>query len=488
MEVISRASKKIMDLWSPGKPKETVYRLFSYVLKMECEDGVLLENAVTGELLLLNPQEAEQLNGLPCAYDAWMDRLIEKRFIIEESLKDASIVDGLRRACRLTENSRNITGYTILPTSACNARCFYCYECDYPHIAMSKETADKAVEFIAAHCGEKKKISIGWFGGEPLLGIERMNQIVDGLTERGIAYASSIISNGYYFTEDTVKIAKEKWNLTNAQITLDGREEIYNQTKAYVNPEENPYKRVISNIGHLAAAGIRVSIRLNLGLHNYDELALLLKELAQTFPDKKLIRPYVAVLFEDMGFVPFHAEGGQLEQLYIRRAELKNLIGELGFGGHGVSGRMGKDGLPSLRPVHCMADNDRSLVINPQGRFAKCEHYTFEMMVGDLDNGITDPAMQKEWKTTRYFEQCRECVFYPICVKLKNCAPERNCTKYDVDDKTGEARAAMRNAYSAWQKRKAEAEQKKADEMNAAAEAAEQEDEEDEVPVSDENC
>ena len=113
---------------------------------------------------------------------------------------------------------------------------------------MSEETGFKVVEFIADHCGKNRKVTLDWFGGEPTLGIERIDQISRGLREKQIRFTSLMISNGYLFSDELIRRATEIWNLTDIQITLDGTEEIYNRTKAYVNAENNPYHTVLDNI------------------------------------------------------------------------------------------------------------------------------------------------------------------------------------------------------------------------------------------------
>ncbi|MEI3172875.1 MAG: radical SAM protein [Lachnospiraceae bacterium] len=127
----------------------------------------------------------------------------------------------------------HITSYTIFTTTDCNARCFYCYEMGRSRIPMSDETAHKAAAYIAAHCGGEK-VHLHWFGGEPLFNKQVIDIICTDLAEKGIVYESMIISNGYLFDGATVEQAVSHWKLKNVQITLDGTEEIYNRSKAFI--------------------------------------------------------------------------------------------------------------------------------------------------------------------------------------------------------------------------------------------------------------
>ena len=58
-------------------------------------------------------------------------------------------------------------GVTILTTTGCNARCYYCYEKGIKPQAMDIETAEKVVMFIKDNY-HNKPVHLSWFGGEPL--------------------------------------------------------------------------------------------------------------------------------------------------------------------------------------------------------------------------------------------------------------------------------------------------------------------------------
>jgi len=128
MQVIHPAEGLISKAWNVGKPAPGNWRLLIYTFQTDCKGGTLLYNVITGELLLLSDAESKQLSSLPCSYEPWMDELIRKRFLVPEEAKDAETVAKLRTILRLIQRSTVLTGYTILPTMACNARCFYCYE------------------------------------------------------------------------------------------------------------------------------------------------------------------------------------------------------------------------------------------------------------------------------------------------------------------------------------------------------------------------
>jgi uncharacterized protein len=66
--------------------------------------------------------------------------------------------------------------YTLLITQRCNLACAYCYIPKRP-LAMSLDTARDAVDFIFAHAGTGDPLEMGFFGGEPLLEFELLQEI-----------------------------------------------------------------------------------------------------------------------------------------------------------------------------------------------------------------------------------------------------------------------------------------------------------------------
>lgn len=57
MEIIKKQVENIGKVWGVQKKRETEYRLMKYLLRQEVDDGVLLHNVITGELIFLPPEE-----------------------------------------------------------------------------------------------------------------------------------------------------------------------------------------------------------------------------------------------------------------------------------------------------------------------------------------------------------------------------------------------------------------------------------------------
>ena len=295
-----------------GKP----YRLMTYVVQQPVDDGVLLYNTLTCSLVLLTPDEAADIT--------MQQELIDRWFLVPQEHDDQKLCCQIHQmAALLKPAAKAITGYTILTTTGCNARCFYCFEKGMKSVSMTAETASKVVRYIMAHRGDEE-VKISWFGGEPLVNAKVIDQICTELREQGVPFRSTMISNGYLFDADKVQRAKDLWQLQQVQITLDGTEQTYNRVKDYVYRGVNAFERVLQNIGLLTAAGIRVNIRLNVDQHNIGEMAVLVELLHQRFGTNEHLTVYSMQLYGE------HSPEDSAE-LFAQRMQLKQQIAQCGY-------------------------------------------------------------------------------------------------------------------------------------------------------------
>ncbi|SCW65558.1 uncharacterized protein SAMN02910456_02402 [Ruminococcaceae bacterium YRB3002] len=117
-------------------------------------------------------------------------------------------------------------GLTICPTMGCNFDCPYCFEDHIPGF-MTKEVQDDVVALAGRmmDANGAKSLHINWFGGEPLLApdiIEDLSgRLISLAEERGAQYSAYIITNGYLLDQNVVDILARS-RVVKAQITLDG--------------------------------------------------------------------------------------------------------------------------------------------------------------------------------------------------------------------------------------------------------------------------
>jgi len=418
MQIIYNTAKPFDKLLKKQKPKAgATYRPMYYVVEQPVDEGLLLYHTMTKAFLLLTPEEAEIYKTHP----ADLQQLIDLWFLVPEDHDDRLLARQIRDVAKMLEEKNGaITSYTIMTTTDCNARCFYCYEMGRPRVPMSKETAEKTADYIISH-SKGEKISIHWFGGEPLYNKPIISLICRKLKDKSIDYQSTMVSNGYLFDDDMICEAKDLWHLKKVQITLDGTEQTYNRSKAYIYKNVNAYQRVIQNIHRLQDADIRVSIRLNIDMHNADNLAELAEELHKEFNNPKGISVYMHALFEEAKGSKAMRDDEKRRFVFEQINDIETRLKDYGFA---KASRLNR----KVRTNRCMADSDQSILIVPSGYIGKCEHYSEDHFVGHIGNEGWDIKMNDRFRETRdEIDACATCFKYPNCIWLKLCEDNPNC-------------------------------------------------------------
>ena len=413
MDIIVGANKSIFKIMSRFYKPNNNYRLMHYCVQAPVEEGTLLFNLLTREVVLLSPEEFANL--------FQQDYLKEHWFLVPEDANEKDYVDLIRWVFTSKQNKGNeITSYTIFTTTDCNARCFYCFELGRSRVPMSQETAVSVVEYIKDHC-VGKAVKITWFGGEPLMNTNAIQTICKGLKEASIQFTSRMATNGYLFNEQILNSAVENWNLKWVQITLDGTENVYNRIKAYTNKGDSPYQVVMCNIEKLLDASIDVYVRMNMDLNNSEDLLQLMDDLSRRFRGRKGIAVYAHHLFKDnMPMADMHTED-EWNKREAAMCRLEEKIRQCDFHAkRGIS--------RSIKTNHCMADHGKAITIMPDGSIGLCEQSSESDAIGHIDTEDFDDALVESWKErTPAIPECADCFYYPDCIKLRKGVSDNLC-------------------------------------------------------------
>jgi len=409
------------------------YRLNRFIVRAETPEGYLLYNTTTGSIVHIKDEKDLKES---------FDQLVEMYDYVPIDFDEISWVEQLRKENLLNVSDKQIYGYTILSTMDCNARCFYCYEKGQTHISMSEKTARDVANFIINNSHGQHQ-DLRWFGGEPLMNPKVIDIICNTLQSQGVIFQSGMISNGLLFNDGIISKAKTLWNLKRVQITLDGTKDVYLKAKSYVRPTGEEFDMVINNIDRLINSKIRVTIRLNQDLYNTENLLELLNYLSKRFSKNNGLSVYNSLLFYDS-----EREGNGLANARTEAfLKLQNSIIESGlFRINPLKNR--------LRISHCMADNNSSLLISPNGKIGKCEHYPNQFLVGSIYNSEVDVEILAKWKEKfKSTTKCNNCPLYPQCVRLKMCPEERKqCSFVQCENKIHLIEKALLHRYKVYKR------------------------------------
>ncbi len=418
--------------------QDTTYRLLSFCVNVFEDNQSLLYNNLTKELLLLTAEENEFLKLKRFEIEnPFISYLIKNWFLVPMDNDDIKLSNQITNFVRFLDREEFVNAFNIVTTTACNARCYYCFEAGAKIAVMSRETAIDIAKFIEQK-SKGKSLKISWFGGEPLCNYTVIDEISDYFRRKKLEYASVITTNGYLFDEKIIKKTKESWNLNLAQITLDGMQDSYNRIKNYVTKDKNPFKRVIRNIGLLLEAGISVSVRLNVSEENISELYELVDYLYDLYGKYDNLGIYCQLIYENTGYVKTNY-GERLNSFSADFLQLCAYIESKGL-------KFDRNSLlTNIKTRFCFADNPHAMLISPEGKIGNCEHFIDSNFVGDIYSNTPTPIWSEYCEPT---EHCATCAFFPNCMRLKECPNcDHVCYPHEKQQHLMELKNQIRIAY-----------------------------------------
>jgi uncharacterized protein len=304
-------------------------------------------------------------------------------------------------------------GLTVCPTLRCNFRCPYCFEASQEGgAAMSPETVDRLLAFIASY-EDARVLSLAWYGGEPTLAWEVIEDLTARVQALEIEYAGAgLVSNGYLLT--AAKIARlNDLQIHSVQITLDGPPLVHDSRRVLAGGGPT-YARILANLDLLMASAYEGScaVRVNVDKHNLESFLGLRAALLERFAGTKL-SVYAGHVNTSLGHAYDHACSLDLGDWAAFTIDLYRKGGILPHGGFYPAG--------NLHGI-CVATSHNGFVVGPAGELYKCweDVGKAEMVIGDLheDEPITDPGLRALYAlgTDPYADpECLACNVLPIC-------------------------------------------------------------------------
>jgi uncharacterized protein len=169
-------------------------------------------------------------------------------------------------------NSHNLT-LTIAPTIWCNLACPYCYEGEKPKGMMDGDTQARTFAFVQ-HQVETNGIdavSVAWYGGEPLLGLDVIERLSSRLIEycdgSNIPYHASIVTNGVLLTKGVAERLRA-CRVSQVQVTIDGPREVHDKMRPFYGTcKGSTFDIIMSNLADVIGL-IPIRLRINIDKRN----------------------------------------------------------------------------------------------------------------------------------------------------------------------------------------------------------------------------
>ena len=411
MRLLNSPDSRIIKLLGRNKVEpDRVYRLSKYAYCKSFRDRHYIKSTMTGGIYELSDEEwavvdpsADLINQGSDIEAAGLAELVSGCVLVYSTDDDYSRYRFAVTAIKaMDRSSRGVKTYTILPTTACNARCVYCYEQGMKVYTMSESTADKVIDFILK-TKRSEEITLCWFGGEPLVAANIINRICAGLNEKGVSFKSRIITNASLFTPELLDTAVNVWHLKRAQVSVDGSKSDYEARKLFCSPKIHNYEYLLKTIGIMLDAGLEVTLRCNFDQGNIEGMYSFWEDINNLYGASDKLRVYSSMLFQAQ-------KDPRCIDLNKRYLELRTEAAKKGMKFLRFKGSECK-----MKTNFCMADSDgKCIVIGPDGNLYNCEHLPGNTSCAS----IFDEDIKLGSDTRASLEaddKCRECPFLPEC-------------------------------------------------------------------------
>jgi uncharacterized protein len=419
---------------APMRLKSSAYNFF-----YPSSEGGVLYNGRTGAALCADPATSAAIAVLLATpqyvvgadSNLWRVREILRKqsFLVDESCDEVGEVLAKRVSRQRLAAGLSLT---IAPTLACNFRCVYCYE-DHPVGVMDDATALALLAFVAQRLPQGTALHVTWFGGEPLLAVDRIAQLTEGLIrlcdDRGCSYETFMITNGYRLDGKMAERLRAL-HVGDFQITIDGERDVHDRQRPLAGGQ-GTFDILMRNLAETAPHVSSITVRINLLRSNVDSATLLVRRLQRMQEDM----PALGISLGQVDKATDHCGMGEKDLLDPGEfAAIQNAL--LGQSASCTDAVPDASALPTPFDTVCGADKPNAFVIGPNGDIFKCWNSLGRPTdsIGNI-SGVWDDR-SSDWMRFQPSDdpQCRACKYLPICqggcpdVQLRTHGEQKYCT------------------------------------------------------------
>lgn len=370
-------------------------------------------------------------------HETLIAQLLEK-YAARPEVTRAELEEGLAQIAQLQASGQLFTPDTFEPMAGalkektsgvvkalclhvahtCNLNCSYCFASQGKYqgerTVMSFEVGKQALDFLLAHSGSRHNLEVDFFGGEPLMNLDVVKQLVAYARSRekelGKHFRFTLTTNGMLIDDDLIDFANRE--MSNVVLSLDGRREIHDRCRVdYAG--KGSWDRIVPKFQRLVAArGNRNYYMRGTFTHaNPDFLKDIQTMLDLGFTELSM-EPVVcapdspaALTQEDLPIV--------LEQ-YERLAELMLARRREGRPFTFYHYMIDLKGGPCIyKRVSGCGSGTEYMAVTPWGDLYPCHQFVGEerFRLGDVWQGVTNSAVQQEFAACNVYArpECRDC-------------------------------------------------------------------------------
>ena len=396
------------------KEKKDIISPFLYMFESQ-KHGYLAYNGLNNSFVKINKDLFDLLNEAKKditnlnKLDIEIQEILKKTFIICTEENVQTLINQKKFTRGYIAFQSELLNLTIAPTSSCNFQCYYCYEEGIQQKTMDDSTIEKLIEFIEIKSKKThNNVNITWYGGEPLLAVKQIKQILEKLKEKNIKITGqSIITNGYFLNAENIEFLKEN-NINFMQITLDGANPETHNERRKNKDGSGSWNKILENIDNLLKADykFRLSIRCNVGKDNHEEFQVLKEYLEKRWNNNPAIFIYAGILRDHQNPIS--------KCQFFTDIEAANFIISQGVKNKNLP-------YPEFRPDGCGATQYNAYLIGPEGELYKCwnELGRQDRVVGNINDKLeTNKTLLLNYLSGFSMlddEKCKKCCMFFVC-------------------------------------------------------------------------
>ncbi len=322
-------------------------------------------------------------------------------------------------AGRLKEKTAGVVKALCLHIAhTCNLNCSYCFASQGKYhgdrAVMSFEVGKQALDFLVANSGSRKNLEVDFFGGEPLMNFDVVQELVAYARsiekEHNKKFRFTLTTNGLLIDDDVIEFANQE--MSNVVLSLDGRKEIHDRFRVdYAG--NGSFEQIVPKFQKLVAArgGKNYYMRGTFTHANPDFLEDIKQMLALGFTELSM-EPVVCapgdpseLTEEDLPVVLSQYE--KLAELMLEREKEGKPFTFYHY-------MIDLNGGPCIyKRISGCGSGTEYMAVTPWGDLYPCHQFVGEeeFKLGDIWNGVTNKEKQQEFAGCNVYAhtECRDC-------------------------------------------------------------------------------
>ncbi len=268
-----------------------------------------------------------------------------------------------------TSLSNESLNLIVMPTEACNFRCVYCYE-DFKLGRMEPRVVRGIKNLLTNRAPELRQLDLSWFGGEPLLALDVMEDVLEHVAQLvaahpGLHHESNVTTNAWKLSRPVFERLLQL-GVRTYQISFDGPRELHDKKRVRADGAPT-FDRIWRNVEAMRAvdAPFHVILRVHVDRENDAAMPEFIDQLQGTFGADPRFEIFIRQLSRlggpnDAELPILVGEAGQRRIEELRRRLRPD------------DGRSAASPPVPSTPNVCYAARANSYVVRADGRIGKC--------------------------------------------------------------------------------------------------------------------